>query len=180
MDRTDPTRKQYQTTRTRYRLQAYHRWRRTVLSNRDSGMRKLRRTSSIRQPDGPSISEASPSVNNNYAGSFSRHGITRWNAQPNTGFNIPYRSGTCLMRTNETSDWLDNKTLSERSRTSQFQYGTSFLSGTFIRPYWIKRWRQLNAIPCRPSTLHSLSRGTQFWGSSFICFSSSFVYPRSY
>ena len=48
---------------------------------------------------------------------------------------LTFLSGTCLMRTNETSDRLDNKTLSERSRTGQFQHGTSFPSGTFIRPY---------------------------------------------
>ena len=47
MVRTDPTRKQYQTTRIRYRSQAYHRRHRMVLPNRDSGTRKLRRTPPI-------------------------------------------------------------------------------------------------------------------------------------
>ena len=139
MVRTDPTRKQYQTTRIRYHLQAYHRRHRTILSNCDSGTRRLWRTSPIWQSDGSSIFEASPSINNNYAGSFSRHRITQWNAQMNAGLNIPYWSGTCLICTDETSNQLDNKTLSERSRTSQFQHGTGIPSRTFIRPYWIKR-----------------------------------------
>ena len=77
MVRTDPARKQYRTIRIRYRSQTYHRQHRMILSNRDTGTRELRRTSPIRQPDGPSISETSPYVNNNYARSFSHHGITR-------------------------------------------------------------------------------------------------------